>query len=80
MSSRTTRINFWHALVSVVDVVRFLIILHFLPNSLILNSLFQFQIPDKLKNLGTGDRLANAALDYAMERQMKIRLTHPFLR
>merc|ERR1712013_930090 len=51
LSSRTTRINFWHAL-----------------------------IPDKLKNLGTGDRLANAALDYAMERQMKIRLTHPFLR
>ena len=42
--------------------------------------LFQSQIPDKLKNLGTGDRLANAALDYAMERQMKIRLTHPFLR
>ena len=44
------------------------------------DSLFQSQIPDKLKNLGTGDRLANAALDYAMERQMKIRLTHPFLR
>ena len=42
--------------------------------------LFQSQIPDELKNLGTGDRLANAALDYAMERQMKIRLTHPFLR
>ena len=38
------------------------------------------QIPEKLKNLGMGDRLANAALDYAMERQMKVRLTHPFLR
>ena len=38
------------------------------------------QIPEKLKNLGMGDRLANAALDYAMERGMKVRLTHPFLR
>merc|ERR1719507_546590 len=37
-------------------------------------------IPDRLKSLGMGDRLANAALDYAMERQMKVRLTHPFLR
>ena len=67
LSSRSSRINFWHALVS-----NFKILWNFYTS--------YCQIPEKLKNLGMGDRLANAALDYAMERQMKVRLTHPFLR
>ena len=69
LSSRSTRINFWHALV--FNQYIYEVCLELFANP---------QIPEKLKNLGMGDRLANAALDYAMERGMKVRLTHPFLR
>ena len=69
LSSRSTRINFWHALV--FNQYIYEVCLDIFANP---------QIPEKLKNLGMGDRLANAALDYAMERGMKVRLTHPFLR
>ena len=38
------------------------------------------QIPSELSNIGVGDRLARAALDWAVEEGRKVTLTHPFLR
>jgi len=38
------------------------------------------EIPACMANMGVGDKLARAALDYAAEKEQMVRLTHPFLR